>query len=329
MCMLGDQILDRIFTSQNPTSYTADWQVTAELLVLRETPTTQQRRWSVSLQLLGGLFFASLAQEALLSSTLKLICWLWTLVNVTIHWTAWRRNCHHSCPQMGRIRHREGEWSSKVKQIGIMSRVQDSYLSNSFSFPPFLTLAFLVIEWHCPPSPPKAKSSKAKSCVQTCSFQDAFPQGCRCAEREEGMWGHGDFNVLNSHFITSLFYQPKRSVKRTLVLSWLHLISHKVKRCFSALWFMRLLLISSPLLQIWLRACRWTGSLYLCFVLSLPIPPLQFFSSSMQSVLFPPQKGMKLQPLHPGAGWGKHKNSYIEKIRARRKETERDHMFVY
>lgn len=150
-------------------------------------------------------------------------------------------------------------------------------------------------------------------CADTCSFQDALPQGCRCAEREEGVWGHGDFNVLNSHFMMSLFYIPRHSVKRTLVLSWLHFILHEVKRCFSALWFMGLLLISSPLLQIWLRACRWTGSLYLYFVLSLHIPPLQFFSSSIQSAPFLPQKGMKLQPSHPGAGWGEHKNSYIEK----------------
>lgn len=49
--------------------------------------------------------FAPLVQKTLLSSTsLKLIPLLWTSVNVTVHWTAWRRNWHHSYLQTQKIK---------------------------------------------------------------------------------------------------------------------------------------------------------------------------------------------------------------------------------
>lgn len=107
---------------------------------------------------LEGYFYS----EALLSSTLKWILLLWTSVNANVHWTTWRRNCCHSYTQMGGARHREAGWPPKVKQIGRVNGLWDSYLSNSSFFPPFLTLAFLVIKPHCLPPP-----SKAKSYVQT------------------------------------------------------------------------------------------------------------------------------------------------------------------
>lgn len=44
-----------------------------------------------------------------------------------------------------------------------------------------------------------------------CPFQDTLPHGCRCTEGEEEVWGRADFNVLNNHFMLSLFHLSRHS----------------------------------------------------------------------------------------------------------------------
>lgn len=67
------------------------------------------------------------------------------------------------------------------------------------------------------------------------------------------------------------------------------------------------------LLQTWLRACHWTGSLHFCFEPSLLIPSVQFFSSSMQSAFFPPQKRNETSALTAMSSRGEHRDLYSEK----------------
>jgi len=66
--------------------------------------------------------------------------------------------------------------------MGSMNGVQDSYLSNSFSFSSFLTLASLVMKSHCLPPPPKAKSY-----VQTCAhFRMLCPKDVDALKGKKG-----------------------------------------------------------------------------------------------------------------------------------------------
>lgn len=55
---------------------------------------------------------------------------------------------------------------------------------------------------------------------------------------------------------------------------------------------------------------NWELIFVFCALLSYP--PLQFFSSSIQSVLFPPQKRNETSAFTP-RGEGEHRDSYVEK----------------
>lgn len=165
-------------------------------------------------------------------------------------------------------------------------------------------------------------------CADTCSFQETLSQRCRCAEGEKGVWGHADFSVLNSHFMKPLFHLSRHSVKCSGAFLTAFHFTWSQKMLFSTL-------IHGVATHLITSAAKLTQSVavepgvYVCVLCSLFLSPHSSFSPVQYNPsYFLLRERMKLQPSHSGVGESTGTHT-LKKIKGRRKETERDHMFMY
>lgn len=224
---------------------------------------------------------------------------------------------------MGRVRHREAVWPPKVKQMGSVNAFRESYLS-----PPSPShLSSPLHLWslnHTASHPIKGRIL----CADTCSFRETLSQRCRCAEGGKGVWGHADFSVLSSHFMKPLFHLSRHSVKCSGAFLTAFHFTWSQKMLFSTL-------IHGVATHLITSAANLTQSVaiepgvYVCVLCSLFLSPHSSFSPVQYNLsYFLLRERMKLQPSHSGVGESTGTHT-LKKIKGRRKETERDHMFMY
>lgn len=116
-----------------------------------------------------------------------------------------------------------------------------------------------------------------------------------------------------------------RSIQSRGLLCFLDCISLKIKICFSIHGVATHHLCCKPDSE---RAIELGA--YICVLSLLFLSPQSSFSLVQHSLLsFLLRKGMKPQAWHPGVAGGSTGAHTVEKIKDRRKETERDHMFIY